>query len=456
MQLSKSDRFSQRRPDGRRGVALGVREGSGTPTSFKLFLIWTFILFGRPQDYLPFLALLRPALILTVLTLIATMAAQERMSWSDLFKIGIARKYTLFYLLMIFGIPFANMRYYAFAWTFLFYSVNMIYFYVALLQLNSAKRIISTVYVLTLAILFYGCFGLVAGGLAKGRFSVGTMYDPNDIALFMVGLSPMSIFFLRRTNKTRTRVMAAAVLGIALLITLMAASRGGLLSLLAVLLLLFFTKAGRLKLVYKIAVVAAVVSMFFVIEYRYEVNLARYDTLMMMKKDYNVTSETGRLETWKTAFKLVSANPITGVGAACFPRAFGYERAVEGRPPAWRAAHSAYIQIWTELGYPGIIVFLVIIYGCLRSFLRTMKLKAQDEETEDIPFLAGLILIAFAGHLVGSSFLSQAYSAQFTLFFVFGAALDNLLLRQPNSDVARHHRSRLMKSATPKVVPGRI
>jgi O-antigen ligase len=440
MQLSNSERFSQLRPDARHAPApIGRSDNVSAETmsiSFKLFLIWTFVLIGRPQDYLPFLVPLRIALIFTIPTLIATLCAQKRLSWGELFKIGIARKYTLLFLLMIIGIPFADHRGIAFVYVFFYYVVNMVYFYLAVLQLDSFRKIRATVYVLSLSVLFYGLFGLALGQIKAGRFFFGTMYDPNDIALFMVGMFPMSIVFLGKTNKTLTRVMAAAVIAVAPLITFMSASRGGLLSLAVVLVILFLTRVGNVKRSYKIAVVGLLVSLLFL--YSDKLNLDRYYELLAPKQEYNITSDTGRLRVWETAFTLIAANPITGVGAGCFPRAFGYERGREGLPPAWKAAHNAYIEIWAEVGFPGIIVFLAIIFGCLKSFLRTMRRKLEGAESADISSLSGLILIGFAGYLVGSFFLSQAFSLQFTLFFAFAAVMDNPHLREMNSEVVRH------------------
>ena len=396
--------------------------------SFRLFLVWTFILFARPQDFLYFLAPLRFALVFTILTLIATLGAKQNMTWGKLLKIGIARKYIILYILMIIGIPFANHQGRAFNWIFFSYIINMQYFYIAVVQLDSAKKIKATVYVISICLLFYGIFGMATGQMSEGgRYAFGNMFDPNDIALFMVGLSPMSIVFLRKTNKMLSRVMAALVIVVALLIIVMSGSRGGLLSLVVVFLIFFLTKVGAVKRSYKVAVVGLLIGLFFI--YSDKLNLDRYDTLLDVEEDYNVTSDTGRIEVWKTALELIAANPITGVGAGCFPRAFGYYRAAEGREPTWKAAHNSYVEIWSEVGYPGIIVIMMIIFGCIKNYARAMKMKPAGSADDDIPFLSGLVLIGFAGHLVGAFFLSQAYGLQFTLFFALAAALENCYLR---------------------------
>jgi O-antigen ligase len=150
-----------------------------------------------------------------------------------------------------------------------------------------------------------------------------------------------------------------------------------------------------------------------------------------MEEDYNVQSETGRLAVWDTAFQLISENPITGVGANCFPRAFGYKRNAQGRAPVWIATHNAYLQIWSEIGYPGFIIFMIIIYSSIRSFWKTSRKDPKSSEDGDLILIGGCALIGFSGHLVGVFFLSQAYGMQFTFFFVLAAVFERFWAKMP-------------------------
>jgi O-antigen ligase len=395
---------------------------------FKIYLIWTVILFARPQDFLTFLAPFRIALLFTLIALAAVVFGPERIS-GRLIPNGIARKFGLLYLIMILGIPFADHRGYAFGWTFLVYPINVLFFYLSMIHLDSFNKIRKTSLVLCLSILFYGLLGLLKGHFAGGRLYFGTMYDPNDLAFYMVGLFPISILFLFKANSMRTRVVAASTLAIAPLVIVLTGSRGGLLSLSIVLTLLFMTRLGGIKRSYKVVILVIVAAA--VLLFSDKINLARFDTLFGLEQDYNVTSDVGRISVWETAFTLIADNPVTGVGAGCFPRAFGYLRQAEGRTPTWKAAHNAYLQIWTELGFPGLVVFLALIYASIRSFRRIMKRKAIDPEQRDLQLLSSLLLTGYAGHLVGAFFLSQGYSLQFTLFFALGAAFEELFRRLP-------------------------
>ncbi|MEL0587534.1 MAG: O-antigen ligase family protein [Candidatus Thiodiazotropha sp. (ex. Lucinoma kazani)] len=79
----------------------------------------------------------------------------------------------------------------------------------------------------------------------------------------------------------------------------------------------------------------------------------------------NEGSAMGRIVAWKTAIRMVSAYPVTGVGAGHFTVKLG----TEFRPPEfgdenfpWLTAHSSYFLILGELGIPGIVFFSCFAY----------------------------------------------------------------------------------------------
>lgn len=405
-------------------LKMSTKADNKTSLSFRFFLIWTFILFGRPQDFLLFLQPLRIALVLTLFNVLFALAEKKSVSWGDIFKIRESKRYTFLYLLMIIGIPFADHRGMAFDFIFFRYAVNMIYFFVFLYQVDSFNKMKKVIFFLSLSILFYGIAGFVIVGFSSGRLSFGTMHDPNDLALFFVSLFPLSMFFIKTNQPGFKKMIAATAVVLSLFIIILTGSRGGLLSLAIVLVLLIFSRAGGLKRFHKIAVLIglALISIIF----SSELNLERYASLLDLSDDYNITRETGRLEVWKKALKLSSTYPLTGVGVDCFRRAIGYARAKDGRIPRWQAIHNSYLQILVEVGSPGFIVFLTLISGCLRTFLRIMKTEISIPDVNEIKSLNGLIFIGFMGFLVGTFFLSQAYGMIFTLFFALSGVMVNL------------------------------
>src|SRR5882762_10814801 len=74
---------------------------------YRLFLLCSFVLLARPQDILTFLQPLRPALVLTVLAMGAVVFGARRQELSAALSTSEAKRYLLFSLIMILGVPFA-------------------------------------------------------------------------------------------------------------------------------------------------------------------------------------------------------------------------------------------------------------------------------------------------------------------------------------------------------------
>ncbi len=76
-----------------------------------------------------------------------------------------------------------------------------------------------------------------------------------------------------------------------------------------------------------------------------------------------------RAMTWKGTVNMVKAHPVTGVGPGCF--AYGYARnAITGYT---RTAHQSYLQLASELGVPGLLLWLGIGLGSLVVLVRSRQ-----------------------------------------------------------------------------------
>jgi hypothetical protein len=72
--------------------------------SFRLFLLCSFVLLGRPQDILTFLQPVRPSLALTVLPVGAMVFGGRLKEISAVLSMAESKRYFLFFLIMIVGI----------------------------------------------------------------------------------------------------------------------------------------------------------------------------------------------------------------------------------------------------------------------------------------------------------------------------------------------------------------
>jgi O-antigen ligase len=207
-------------------------------------------------------------------------------------------------------------------------------------------------------------------------------------------------------------------------VILQTGSRGGIVALAVVLLMMLFTPAGGIGARHKILLVALLAAAWLFM--RDTIDLERYLTLLDLSSDYNVTGEEGRFNVWQSAIDLALANPLTGVGVECFSFAWGITRQLAGDPNIqWKSVHNSFLQIAVEVGLVGFGVYLLINLHSLAAFLRASGLRVQgrSNDARQLGALGGLMLLGFAGLVVSGFFLSQGYSIFCTLYFALAAAV---------------------------------
>jgi len=398
--------------------------------SFRLFLLCSFVLLGRPQDILPFLQPFRPALVLTLLAVTATVFGARRQELSAALSTSESKRYLLFYLIMIVGIPFAYHKRAAFHGVFEGYVVNMLFFVLVVFQVTSLQRLKSLVWVICLCTLMYSVFGglLQTEYVAGGRLHlVGQMFDPNDTAYLLVSLVPLCLYFVRFDEGLLKRLVALVAIFASIAIIVKTGSRGGILGFGAVLLVLLLTKTGGIGARYKWFIVVMLVSTLLFLGDAIDVE--RYLTLTDIQSDYNLSSQGGRLTLWQAAIDLSLSNPVTGVGVDCFPWAYYLSRLAAGDSYLrYHAVHNSYLQIAAEMGLIGFGIFVLISVKSVFTFWRMSRkgLQTQSREISEIGALGGYMLLGFAGLAVSGFFLSQGYSVIFTLYFALAAAIGRL------------------------------
>jgi O-antigen ligase len=394
----------------------------GTP--FLIFCLYTFVLIGRPQDFIPTLAPLRLALVFTVLMFFVTLL-QKREGISNFFWQRESKLYFLFFGIMCAGIPFSVYRRGSFNFVILGYVVNMVYFILFLLHVNTFEKFKRFVAVLMLSGLFFSIFGLIQGNFQEGRYTTGSdVFDPNDVAYIGISLFPFSMSVLLGSYRFSAKIIALFALLLCVLLTLFTGSRGGFLGLMILGLFFLFLPIPGVKKSYKV-----LVTMLFIavaIMNIHKINMERYQTLGELEQDYNLTDEFGRIQIWKRGLQLFFENPITGVGVAGFNEGIGIMRERDNLPSqTWQTAHNSYIQVMVETGIFGITVFIYLIGKCVKTFNQFRKRREASVE-KDFSTISGILLIGFIAQLVTAFFLSQGYSASFTLFFALSASLNGI------------------------------
>jgi putative inorganic carbon (HCO3(-)) transporter len=392
--------------------------------SFYTLIILTFILLGRPQDFFFWLAPLRLALAFTFITLATTIFGKKRSTWNVIFNSSEGKKYILLYLIMILGIPFALYRYLAFD-SVLGYSVNILFFFFCLIQINTIEKLKAMIFTTCCSALFYSTLSLTMSEPGSERFSYGTMYDPNDLAYVLVSLLPLSIYFITQKNYFIKRMFGLATIGVSLITIFLTGSRGGFLGLISIIMLLIFTKVTGINRPQKIALVIISIVLFAIFGNTGDKD--RYKSLMEVSSDYNVTSEEGRISLWRMGIGVALSHPVTGVGVNCSAQAIGDLRVTRGELSSkWQTVHNSFIEIAAETGLIGFILFNSMIIGTFKRFSLYRKSEITSPHAKEFQYIAAALQFGFIGSLVAAFFLSQAYSFIFALFFALSAVMKNI------------------------------
>ncbi|HKV42056.1 MAG TPA: O-antigen ligase family protein [Blastocatellia bacterium] len=309
------------------------------------------------------------------------------------------------------------------SWAYLttFYLKNVVFVYL-LVQAAKTDRdsrliigaLIAGAAALVLAML--ANFGpLVTYKTEPGRMAIGDTYDPNDLALLFVVILPFA-FFMVKSSKPVVRVLLILSIAILLIGIVLSESRGGFLALIAVALMIFLRASKQAKK-YILLTVLLSVGLFRVAAP--PSFWARIDTIYRIDGDYNLSDAGGRISIWKIGIKMFARSPITGIGIGCFQD--GHAALSESHLA--KAAHNSFLQAATELGVPGLGLFIAILISSAIAAARVRSRARAGEIDATFLWFSSALEVSLFGFVVGGFFLSHAYSPIFCFLVGMSASL---------------------------------
>ena len=285
---------------------------------------------------------------------------------------------------------------------------------------------------------------VIAFYYAKGGFALWgspvSMYDVNDLALILNMTIPIAIYYalVEKHPGVQRAFWATAILFA--VCALMTRSRGGFLTLGIVTFALMLRVRGLSWKVRIIPPVVLVVGFFFLPEDVSE----RLSTLFTASEDYNVTDEEGRIQIWTRAWGYMWDHPLLGVGANNFPIAERTlsEAARVGLSVRGFVTHNSFLQVGTESGVVGGLLFILMIFFAwqrLASLAKRFR-RASAEEAREFVLLCQLLKISLLAYCVGGFFLSMGYSPYLMSLVAVIAGLELAAPRHALGPVGRRAR----------------
>lgn len=388
-----------------------------------LFLL-IIVAVGKSHLHFPIMVTLRPALVLTGLTMMYAMMNPSGLADRSMLRLWPARVIAALGIWSAASIPFSISMGGTAMFVFTEYSKTIVLALLLILAVRDCRDLATLLWgfvaaVGSLALLSILVFKVTQHGDDEiARIQNGYAYDSNDIGLVaVVGLAITLLMF--QSSKSTGKLLSLATLAALGATIARTGSRGAFVGLLCVgvaLLVLLrevpIAKRVAFMLVCMLAVGVAAPQGYW----------EQMQTILVPSQDYNWDASQGRMELIKRAFGYMMKNPLTGLGAGQFGRAEGtmsplataHSEDPNSAGVKWSAAHNSFMQIGAEMGVPGLLLFATLVFGCIREGLVLQRRlprswRKADPERRLLYNCATYLPVAFIGFASAGFFVSFAY-----------------------------------------------
>jgi probable O-glycosylation ligase (exosortase A-associated) len=314
--------------------------------------------------------------------------------------------------------------------------------------LQSRFRLEALTWVIVVSIGFYGVKGglwtLATGGGGHVRGPEGSfIYGNNELALALVMVMPLMGYLLMHSERRSVKWAMIASQILCVVAVIGTYSRAGFLALCV--LLVFQWWASRYKVVLTLALVLLAPPLFYFMPQGWR---DRMGTIGNTSEDTIDASGKGRLNAWRMGWNLVKDRPITGGGFKTFTRETFQQYAPD--PGDWHDAHSIYIEVMAEQGFPGLAMFLGLGLFTLMSGRRVKKVARVLPEMQWAADMVVQTELGLAAYGVAGAFASLAYfDLPYTMMAMI--VLCRLLADRALRERTREHAQ--AETAIPDLVP---
>jgi probable O-glycosylation ligase (exosortase A-associated) len=281
----------------------------------------------------------------------------------------------------------------------------MVMVFVTLILVNSRERMHWLVWMIVISLGFYGVkggvFTIIHGGVNHVLGPPNSFIaDNNALALALCMILPFMRYLQLHSSSKLVRVglgLSMLFTGIAVLGTY---SRGGLIGLAIVAGALFVKSRRRLTVVLVLVAIGFTAWNFMPPQWT-----ARMDTLHHAKE---TGSGASRIESWKFAANVAIHRPLRGGGFDDYKSGWLWNTyAPEGATQ--RAVHSIYFRILGEQGFPGLGLFLALLFVSWRNCSQVRKRTRRVADMKWAFDLASMLQVGLTAFIVAGAFLPMSY-----------------------------------------------
>ena len=245
-------------------------------------------------------------------------------------------------------------------------------------MLSVPGKLLTMQRVLAFASLTGAILGRFYSGDVGGRLALsqGSFSDPNEYAITLLMGLPYWIMVAKTSQKKIWKTLAYLCMIPILITFLYTGSRGGMVALLVVAVIGFIQMSFPQKLVF-----CGASGMLFLlggvllppyIQQRYftffkaDTNAALDAKFQEQLEGGDVGSSEMRWQLLMGGIRLTLQHPVFGVGPGNFPAAYYADTKSKGQNGGWNANHNSYTEVSSEMGIPGLGLFLAMLFYSFR------------------------------------------------------------------------------------------
>lgn len=297
--------------------------------------------------------------------------------------------------------------------------------FVTMVLMLHRERLNLLVWVIVLSLGFYGVkggiFTLLTGGGHHVMGPLGSFIGGNnELGLAMIMTLPLMRYLQLQRDRKWQRNLFTLAMALTVIAILGTQSRGALLGLAVMAMVLIFKSRRRFTLLLLVALMVPV-AMTVMPESWFQ----RMQTIEEYQED---KSAQGRINAWHFAINLAQDRPLVGGGFEAFHwRNF---RVYAPDPHDVKDAHSIYFEVLGEHGFAGLFIYLLLGFFTWRSASGIIRATREREDMLWARDLAAMIQVSLAGYASAGAFLGLAYFDLYYHLIAMIVILNVLVRRQ--------------------------
>ena len=305
-------------------------------------------------------------------------------------------------------------------------AISLVYMLAFGVLLDSAQDLKRTIGALAFGAFVVGCFAL-SSFIQSGGQSDPANGDPTAFATYQIIAIPPVLALASQAHSRALRTTLYVVVGVLIGSVGASLSRGGIVVLFGVALLLLLVPARSIfrSRRHKLTVLACIVASGAIVFTVTSAELVpRLDTIFGEGGD----GGSGRTDLWRAAQTSINERPGLGLGLGGFGvssnsllvRTPGVDLASHDLRETGLVAHNAFLGTFADLGIVGLVLFVGLVVSTARLLRRTAN-RARDVGEEFVSRAANAFLIGLAGWAIASMFISSELSRP--IWILVGVAL---------------------------------